>query len=155
MRTTLFSLLTLFALLVQGCASREEDGQIEHQVAQRKSVSTESSTDQAEALPDCKDVVASPNTTVVPVIQQVEGSDTLYVLVVGETAICSGEFEDVASSRPAAGGVVFNSDEWAGSNPMPGRTSGGFGGSNPMPGTPNPETDPPPGGSNPMPGNES
>ena len=83
MRTTLFSLLTLFALLVQGCASREEDGQIEHQVAQRKSVSTESSTDQAEALPDCKDVVASPNSLVVPVIQQVEGSETLYVLVVG------------------------------------------------------------------------
>ncbi len=155
MRTSLFSLLTLFALLVQGCAAREADGQIDHQVAQRKSVSPGSSTDQAEALPDCKDVVASPNSLVVPVIQQVEGSETLYVLVVGETAICSGEFDDVASSRPAAGGAIFNSDEWAGSNPMPGRTSGGYGGSNPMPGTPNPDTDPPPGGSNPMPGTES
>lgn len=147
--TFISTLLAASAIFATGCASGGDETP-EVKVAARQSA--ESSTAEAEALPDCSELASAPSSKVTPVIQQVAGSETLYVLLVGDTAVCSGEFSDVASSRLAQGGVVFDSDEWAGSNPMPGRTAGGIGNSNPMPGTPNPDADPPPSGSNPMPG---
>jgi hypothetical protein len=124
MRTFRFSLLASLliggAILATGC-STESGPERELTVASR--LHSQSSTEEAEALPDCSDLASAPSTKETPVIQQVEGSQTLYVLVVGDTAVCSGEFDEVASSQPASGGVVFNTDEWAGSNPMPGTES--------------------------------
>lgn len=116
-----------------------------------KSEQTSDPADEASMLPDCDDIVTQPSTTTLPTIRQVSGSDSLYVLVVGTTAICAGEFGDVADSQAASRGLVFDTTVWAGSNPMPGRA-----GSNPMPGSPSSsETPDSPGTSNPMPGKDT
>lgn len=130
MRTTLFPTLCLLTLVAVGCAGGAPDPQQELRVTGRMG----SSTDEALALPDCTEVGASPIQPGVLVIRQVAGSESLYVLLRDDKALCSGAFTDVASSVPPTRSATFDTTDWSGSNPMPGRT--GMGSSNPMPGAP-------------------
>ena len=130
MRTTIFSsLLLVVGFFSSACSS--SSAPVERNL---QFTSLDDSTAEALALPNCDSIGKQSSTTTTPVIHQVSGSESLYVLVLGTTALCSGEFTDVADSVAAQAGLVFDTEDWSGSNPMPGRT--GLGGSNPMPGAP-------------------
>ena len=130
MRTTLFPILCLLTVVAVGCSDGAPDPQQELRVAGRMG----SSTDEALALPDCAEVGVSPMQPGALVIRQVAGSESLYVLLRDDKALCAGAFTDVASSVPPSRSATFDTTDWSGSNPMPGRT--GMGSSNPMPGAP-------------------